>query len=168
MPPKTSYSPLTLDDVETLVPVLHNADVYSFIGGLPTRDDFTLGLRRAIAGPPAKRVKEHWINYGARLVETGELIGRVEATVHDNLAEVAFLYSPSVWGRGYAAEGLLWLHDHLRGYTGVSMLWATTHSENLRSSALLVRAGYVQVAAEGLPSLYTYDEGDLVFRRSVA
>jgi hypothetical protein len=104
MKAKTSYSELTLSDVEELVPVLHNEEVFAFVGGLPTRDDFTLGLRRAIDGPGVKGVGEHWINYAVRLNETGEIFGRVEATVHDNLAEVAFLFKPAVWGCGYRAQ----------------------------------------------------------------
>lgn len=165
MTARTCYLPLTASDVEELVPVLHNQEVFAFIGGMPTREDFILGLRRAIAGPPDHRGHEHWINYGVRLAESGLLIGRVEATVHDNLAEIAFLYSPAVWGRGYATEGLLWLHDHLRRHASVSTLWATTHPDNVRSAALLRRAGYTQVTPQGQPLLYSYDEGDLVFRR---
>lgn len=71
MTARTSYSPLTGSDIEDLVPVLHNEEVFAFLGGMPTRNDFTLGLRRAIAGPPEKSVHEHWINYGVRLAETG-------------------------------------------------------------------------------------------------
>lgn len=168
MPTRTFYLPLTDNDCEALVPVLHREDVFAHIGGLPTKDDFTLGLRRAIAGPPATCVKEHWINYAARLTETGELIGRVEATVHDDLAEVAFLYNPSFWGRGYATEGLEWLHDHLLQYKEVTCLWATTHPKNERSAALLLKAGYVPASISGLPLLYSYDEGDFAFQRSVA
>jgi RimJ/RimL family protein N-acetyltransferase len=154
-------------DIEALIPVLHNEAVYAFIGGVPTRDDFTLGLRRAIAGPPEKNDDEHWINYGVRLTETDQLIGRVEATVHDNLAEVAFLYSPAVWGHGYGLEGLLWLHDHLRRYESVASLWATTHPKNIRSAKLLGKAGYVEVTTQALPRLYSYDDGDRVFRRAM-
>ena len=164
----TKYSALTVADIDELVPVLHNEWVFEFIGGMPTKEDFTLGLQRALAGPHKKDGLEHWIHYGVRLTDTGELIGRVEATVHDNLAEVAFLYSPVVWGRGFATAGLLWLHDHLRSYESVSNLWATTHPQNVRSAALLRKAGYVETAARGLPVLYSYDAGDLVFRRSVA
>jgi RimJ/RimL family protein N-acetyltransferase len=164
----TMYSPLTVNDIEELVPVLHSEAVFEFIGGMPSRADFTLGLQRAIAGPPKKDGKEHWINYGVRLAETNELIGRIEATVHDDLAEVGFLYSPKVWGKGYATEGLLWLHHYLRGFKNVSNLWATTHPQNLRSAALLKKAGYVEAAARGLPVLYSYDAGDRVFHCSVA
>lgn len=162
---RTGFAPLTELDIDDLLPVLHHEPVFEFIGGLPSRDDFVLGLCRALAGPPPTQADQHWINHGVRLLETGELIGRVEATVHDGLAEVAFLYSPAVWGKGYAAEGLRWLHEHLRGYGSVSMLWATTLPQNSRSAALLRRAGYEQASTRGLPRLYSYDEGDLVFCR---
>lgn len=108
----------------------------------------------------------HWLNVAVRLAGTKELIGRLEATVHNNLAEVAFLYSPAHWGHGYASHGLNWLIDHLRSYKNISSLWATTHPKNARSAALLLKCGYVQVATPGLPVLYSYDDGDLVFRRS--
>jgi len=164
---KTSYLPLTVSDVEELVPVLHCEEVFAFIGGMPSRDDFTLGLRRAIKGPGLKSVDQHWINYAVRFTETGELIGRVEATIHDNLAEVAFLFSPAVWGHGYATEGLLWLHNHLRAHHSISTLCATTHPKNARSGALLRKLGYTLAVTQGLPLLYSYDEGDLVFLRSL-
>ncbi len=162
---KTSFSPLTVSDVENLVPILHCEEVFAFIGGMPSRDDFTLGLRRALKGPGEKNVDEHWINFAARLVETGELIGRIEATIHHNLAEVAFLFNPGVWGHGYATEGLLWLHNYLRDNHNVSAIWATTHPKNARSGALLRKVGYKQTETLGLPLLYSYDEGDLVFQR---
>ncbi len=169
MPSRTEYTPLTVTEIEELVPVLHSADVFEFIGGMPPRSDFILGLQRALMGPPAKCVGEHWINYAVRLIDTGELIGRVEATVHDDIAEVAFLYNPAFWGRGYATEGLLWLHQHLQGtHKQVSAFWATVHRKNVRSAALLQRAGYARVATHGLPLLYSYNEGDVVFCRSVA
>jgi RimJ/RimL family protein N-acetyltransferase len=165
MPLRTEYSPLTTQDIEALVPVLHNEEVFKYIGGMPSQADFTLGLQRAIAGPLDKDSNETWINYAVRLVQTGELIGRVEATLHHNIAEVAFLYSPAVWGRGYALEGLLWLHDHLRQYENVTAFWATTLPTNARSESLLRKAGYAEIVTTQLPWLYTYDEGDLVFRR---
>jgi len=52
---RTSYATLTLSDVEELVPVLHSEEVFALIGGMPARDDFTLGLLRTIYGP-ARRV----------------------------------------------------------------------------------------------------------------
>jgi len=161
------YTPLQASEIDELATVLQEDAVYEFIGGMPAQDDVVLGLQNAIQGPPADTDGEYWINYVGRLVQTGEMIGRLEATVHDGLAEVAFLYKSSFWGRGYASEGLLWLHEQLRRYIDVSSLWATTHPANLRCAALLKRCGYLPVPTQGLPKLYSYDEGDFVFRRSV-
>lgn len=164
---KLLYSPLEDRDIDELAAVLHTPAVYEYIGGMPSRADFELWLRRAMAGPPTKTTGETWINVAVRIAETGQIIGRLEATVHHQLAEVAFLYSPALWGRGYASRGLLWLHDHLRQYESVRSLWATARPENHRSASLLRRCGYTPASSQALPVLYSYDEGDLVFWRDV-
>jgi RimJ/RimL family protein N-acetyltransferase len=162
------YSPLLEGDIEELAAVLHNEAVYQFIGGVPSRTEFDLWLRRSIAGPPTESTGEQWINVAVRLAETGQIIGRLEANLHDELAEVAFLYSPKLWGCGYASKGLHWLHDQLRQHPSVRSLWATTHPENQRSAALLVKCGYAAASSQELPVLYSYERGDLVFQRGVA
>jgi RimJ/RimL family protein N-acetyltransferase len=162
------YSPLEDRDVDDLATVLHSEAVYQYIGGLPSRADFELWLRRSIAGPPTQATGELWINVVVRMAETGQIIGRLEANVHDQIAEVAFLYSPKLWGCGYASRGLIWLLEHLRQYKSIRSLWAATHPKNLRSASLLLRSGYVPASHRELPVLYSYDEGDLVFRRGVA
>lgn len=162
------YSPLVERDIEELAAVLHNEAVYQFIGGLPSRTEFDLWLRRAAAGPPTESIGEQWINVVVRLAETGQIIGRLEANLHDELAEVAFLYSPKLWGCGYASKGLNWMHEQLHQHPSVRSLWATAHPENHRSAALLVKCGYVAASSLELPVLYSYERGDLVFQRGVA
>jgi RimJ/RimL family protein N-acetyltransferase len=162
------YSPLADRDVDELATVLHCEAVYEYIGGMPSRADFELWLRRSLAGPPTEATGERWINFAVRMAETGQIIGRLEANVHDQLAEVAFLYRPRLWGHGYASRGLRWLHDHLRQFESVRSIWATTHHENQRSASLLLKCGYSPASNQELPVLYSYDEGDLVFWRSVA
>jgi RimJ/RimL family protein N-acetyltransferase len=154
---------LTHSDLAELEDVLRNEDVYRYIGGTPSAADFWLGHERAIAGPPQSRASEVWINFTARLRSTGQVIGRLEATVHHGIAEVAFLISPKVWGLGYATEGLLLLHSHLASLSPPPALWATTVQLNTRAQSLLHRSGYRQVPYSGWPHLLTYDEGDLVF-----
>jgi RimJ/RimL family protein N-acetyltransferase len=157
------YSPLVDGDVDELATALHNESVHKYIGGMPSRVDFELWLRQSLAGPPPEAGGEHWINVVVRTAETGKIIGRLEANVHDELAEVAFLYDPKLWGRGHASRGLLWLHDHLRQRKDVHGFWATAHPENQRCVALLTKCGYAPVTTKGLPVLHSYDEGDLVF-----
>lgn len=162
------YSPLVERDIDELAAALHSEAVHQYIGGMPSRPDFELWLRRSLAGPPPEARGERWINVVVRTTETGKIIGRLEANLHDQLAEVAFLYNPKLWGCGYASKGLLWLHDHLGERKDVLTLWATAHPENQRCAALLTKCGDAPVPSQGLPLLYSYDEGDLVFNRSVA
>ena len=161
------YSPLEERDIDELAEVLHCDAVYEYIGGMPSRDDFELWLRHSLAGPPAHAAAQRWINVVARRADTGRIIGRLEANVHDQLAEVAFLYDPRLWGQGHASRGLAWLHDHLRRNENVRSLWAATHPSNQRSASLLLRCGYVPASGLERPILYSYDEGDLVFRRGL-
>lgn len=90
------------------------------------------------------------------------MLGRLEATLHDGLAEVAFLYAPPSWGRGLATDGLRWLHRELRSRSATA-LWATTDPENTASAALLTRCGYRRVASDRRPLLCSFDDGDTVF-----
>jgi RimJ/RimL family protein N-acetyltransferase len=162
------YSPLVETDIDELAAALHNEAVHQYIGGMPSRPDFELWLRHSLSGPPPEARGEHWINVVVRTAETGKIIGRLEANLHDQLAEVAFLYNPKLWGYGYAMHGLLWLHHHLRERKDVVTLWATAHPENQRCAALLTKCGYAPASSRGLPLLYSYDEGDRVFNRSIA
>lgn len=161
--PRLFMEPVTHLHIPELERILRNENVYRHIGGVPSSADFHLGTERAIAGPPDNRSTEVWLNFATRLKSANELIGRLEASIHDGIAEVAFLFSPNTWGNGYASEGLLWLHAQLESRTEPPTLWATTIPENVRSRALLSRCGYVQVSPEHSPNLLTYDGGDLVF-----
>lgn len=162
MPPL--IAPLRASDLSELAAALCTDAVYAHIGGkAPAVERFTLGLQRALAGPPNDRQSERWLNFAVRAQDTGRLVGRLEATVHDGIAEVAFLFSQHVWGRGYGTYGLRWLHDEVTRTQGPLGFWATTVEANTRCRALLTRVGYVQVAPVRGPRLLTYDESDLVF-----
>lgn len=167
MASKVRCSPLVDTDIDGLATALHHEAVYEFIGGLQSRADFDLWLHRAIAGPPSKTPGEIWLNYAVRSADDESLIGRLEACIHDDLAEVAFLTKPSLWGRGYASAGLVWLQEHLRHHWNVGSIWASAHPENVRSAALLRKCGFVEALAHDLPALRSYDEGDVVFRHGL-
>ena len=90
------------------------------------------------------------------------------STVHDGIAEVAFLLGTAHWGRGHTTEGLRWHHVEIARVSPGVACWATTLPENARSARLLTRCGYVPVDPTTAPPLLTYDDGDLVFRRPAA
>ena len=162
--PSIVFDALTLHDLDALEALLRNDAVYRHIGGAPSAERFRLATTRALAGPPPDRPEERWLNFAVRDAASGALLGRLEATVHDGLAEVAFLFGPAHWGKGHAAQGLQWLHGQLPGLP----LWATTVPGNTRSQALLLRCGYRAVDPASATRLYSYDPGDLVFRRDAA
>ncbi|ANH68094.1 GNAT family N-acetyltransferase [Mitsuaria sp. 7] len=166
---RLTLAPLVDADIDELAGLLWDERVYEHIGGLPSGADLVaLGLRRALAGPPAGRTSERWLNYAVRLRADRRLIGRLEATVHDGIAEVAFLLAPLHWGHGFAQEGLGWLHDELSRVAPQSPCWATTLPANVRSSRLLIACGYEEVDPATAPDLMTYDAGDRVFLRAGA
>jgi len=150
------FENLLTSHLDELATVLLHPAVYQHIEDeLPTLHEFKLGLERAIASPG--------VNYLVR-DDSGAMLGRLEATPHHQVAEVAFLFGSQYWGRGYASAGLCWLHEELLRSHAVTEFWATTIPANHRSQALLRRCGYVE---NGLPDfpLYSYEPGDIVFRR---
>jgi len=165
MSPVLVYESLSLSHADELATLLLNDKVYRHLGGSPPSfERFRVGIERAIAGPPSDRSNEYWINYVVRDAVEERIVGRLEATIHSQVAEVAFLYGPAYWGKGYAMRGLLWLHDELLSLHTKAELWATTVPANDRCQALLRRCGYSLVDIASAPHLLSYDPGDLVFR----
>ena len=141
-----------------------NDEVYQFIGERPPSFAcYADMLRRQAAGAPPDTGDEQRLNFAVRHRESGKLLGQLQATVHDGLAEIAFLFGPAHWGQGYATEGVRWLHRLLLARQQPLSLWATAFPGNQRSCALLRRCGYVEVPIDAMPRLLSYDEGDVVF-----
>lgn len=160
--------PLRAEHLVELATHLRVPEVYEHIGGLPSLEDFVLDRQIALRGPSSTASDERWLNFLVREHATNQVLGRLEATLHDSIAEVAFLFGPKHWGKGFASEALAWLHLEVQETYGVTSFWATTVPANARCQALLRRVGYQQVEAAA-PVLYSYDEGDLVFHlRSAA
>jgi len=165
MPLKLSFEDLQTSHLDELATVLLHPAVYQHIEEEPpSLFEFKLGLERAIAAPGPAVTGETWLNYLVRDA-TGAMLGRLEATLHHQLAEVAFLFGPQFWGRGFATAGLSWLHEELARNHAVTQFWATTTHDNRRSQALLRRCGYLEAELPACP-LYSYEPGDLILRRS--
>ncbi len=112
-------------------------------------------------GPPAGR-QELWLNYAVLL--GGTVIGRVEATVHHGIAEIAYVLGPRWWGRGYGSAATAVLLDDLRT-NGISDFWATVAPGNHASVGVLRHLGFQHVEPPVGQPLMSYDDGDWVFRR---
>lgn len=104
------------------------------------------------------------------VVRTAELqtcIGRLEVLVHDKDAEIAFVFVPSVWGKGYAREAAEAIIDHFR-QVGVKRFWACVTRDNTPSLALCKRLGFALAEVPQDLELWAYDDGHVVLRREIA
>lgn len=133
---------------------------------VPTPNELLESFARKEAGSPSHRSSETWIDCAVRLKDTEKIIGRIEATVLEDRAEVAYLFGFSHWGFGYAREALDWLQVLLAQEHAVREFWATVAPGNQRSIALLKRLGYAEAQQANWPDkLSSYNEGDFVYHR---
>lgn len=158
---------LRVEHLPELATHLRVPEVYEHIGGVPSLEDCILDRTRALEGPGPTSGTERWLNFLVRDRSSHQMLGRLEATLHDSIAEVAFLFSPLHWGQGLGLEALAWLHTEIQRTHGIHRFWATTAPANTRCQALLLRSGYRPVQADA-PTLYSFEAGDLVFHRDDA
>lgn len=152
--------PLAPEHAEGLFTALDDDRVGTYIGGpdVTTIEALRTRINRLSEGAPAAS-GETWLNW---VVVAGEtIVGRIEATEHRGIAEVAYLFDPRHWGRGYATEATSWMIGELRA-RGAGELWATVLPANSGSIRLLRRLGFVE-AATGDLELQSFDDGDLTF-----
>ena len=153
--------PIDQQHAEGLFAALDDERVGRFIGGpdVTTLDALRERIERKKVGPPAER-DEQW--HDLAVIADDVVVGRVEATVHHGIAEVAYVFGPAHWGNGYATEATIWLLDALRT-DGVTTFWATVVPDNHASVALLERLGFTPAEPGGL-TLLSFDDGDLTYR----
>jgi RimJ/RimL family protein N-acetyltransferase len=93
---------------------------------------------------------EAWVATTIRAIESGEcddffierdgqLIGKAGLWNGD---EIGFLFSPTVWGQGYAREALSAVIDHAFGEGGHTQIRADVDPRNERCLRLLTRLGF--------------------------
>jgi RimJ/RimL family protein N-acetyltransferase len=152
-----------LDESHTdgLFAALDHELVGQFIGGpdVTTPDELRARISQRRSGPPPER-EETWLNF-AVLVD-GVVVGRVEATLHDGIAEIAYVLGPPFWGHGYATAATADLITRLQR-PQVGTVWACVHPANDRSTRVLSRLGFRQQPTSSGARLLSYDSGDLVF-----
>ncbi|MEM9607827.1 MAG: GNAT family N-acetyltransferase [Actinomycetota bacterium] len=154
--------PLDVRHAPELLAALDDERVGRFIGGpdVTTLDALIERIEHLRAGP--LDTEQRWINHAVTF--DGSVVGRIEATVHDGIAEVAYVFGPRWWGRGLATEAFTWLVDGLAA-EGVDEAWAAVTPGNDAYVGMLLRTGFSEVGNGPSAGLLSYDDGDRVFSR---
>jgi [ribosomal protein S5]-alanine N-acetyltransferase len=106
---------------------------------LTDRYDF-LSARRSPDG------REAWLNWAVRERGSGDYVGTLEATVHDQKATVAYMVFVPCQRRGYAAEACGRLLEHLVDDYRVDVVAAEIDTRNAASIALVESLGFERVS----------------------
>jgi len=152
-----------LSDVHarSLVEAFADPAVRAFVPDEPaTVEAMVERIARVATGPPADRPDEVWLNF-AFLLE-GRPIGRVEATIQNSIAEIAYVIGPAYGERGLATEAVEWLIDHVWQRRPTIHIYACMAEGNERSRRLVERLGFIETPPDGIP-LLSFDTGDVAY-----
>ncbi|MGF1664907.1 MAG: GNAT family N-acetyltransferase [Acidimicrobiia bacterium] len=87
---------------------------------------------------------EWWMAVVADAI-TGEVYGDVALHLgsQGRIAEVGYTFAAAHWGKGYAAEAVQGLVDHLFEVVGVTRVFGMLHPDNRSSAMVLERVGFL-------------------------
>jgi RimJ/RimL family protein N-acetyltransferase len=160
---RLTIEPLALRHARELFDALNDELVGRFLDGpdVTTLEALEQKIIRVTSEAPPER-NEEWRNFAVLL--NGRVIGRLEATLHRSVAEVAYVFGPAWWGHGYATEATAWLLRYIRE-AGMSEAWATIAPANTASDRLLARLGF---APGNPPDCVSCDNDDVALVRILA
>ncbi|MBU3692807.1 MAG: GNAT family N-acetyltransferase [Candidatus Nanopelagicaceae bacterium] len=155
--------PLDLSHANGLFKALNHEEIGIYIGGADVTSLSALEDRiKFLKQGPKADSNQLWVNFVVLL--NSEIVGRVEATLHDSIAEIAYLINPLLWGQGLGTAAAELLIDELRG-KGEYDFWATVTPENKASARVLEKLEFVEIDPGQAPQLLSYDSGDRTFRK---
>lgn len=146
--------PLTVAHADEMVDVLADRALYDYIGGSPpTLADLRSRYRSLEAGPADPT--ERWRNWIVRETASGRPVGYVQATVHRDTAEMAWLIGVDHQGHGYATEATRGMAEWLSA-DGIRRVSANIHPHHVASQRVAAAAGLVDTGLDA-------DDGEIVW-----
>ena len=131
--------PLRPEHAAEMAVVLSDPALHAFIGGTPhTPEALRARYERLAAGSPDPA--QRWLNWVIRLRDEDCLTGTVQATIADEVAEIAWVVGTPWQGRGIASEAARGLVDWL-GTQAVRTVVAHVHPGHHASAAVATSAG---------------------------
>ncbi|MEU0882682.1 GNAT family N-acetyltransferase [Lentzea sp. NPDC005914] len=131
--------PLRVEHAAEMAEVLADPALHTFIGGAPyTPEALRTRYERLVAGSPSPA--EQWLNWVISLRDEGRLVGTVQATIADQVAEIAWVVGTPWQGRGIAGEAARGLVGWLATQP-VHTVVAHIHPDHHASAAVAASAG---------------------------
>lgn len=143
--PRLRLEPQVADHAPAVLAALADARSYRYIPGKPPTN--AEALRRRFAHQESRRSpdgRELWLNW---IVCCGQdTLGTVQATVYvaQRKADVAYVFAPGTWGKGYASEAMRAMLTFLRDGLQLQLFAANIDTRNEASRRLVERLGFVQ------------------------
>jgi RimJ/RimL family protein N-acetyltransferase len=134
--------PITRAHAAVLYPLLNDARLYEFLD-----DDPPCCVRQLEARYDrwsARRSPDGlqgWLNWAARLRDEPTYVGWFQATIRDDVADIAYLVFAPHQRNGYAREGTARMIDHLASDFGVTRIKVTIDPRNTASIRLAEALG---------------------------
>ena len=146
--PRLVMEPLLPAHAASLYDLLRDKRLYEFIPKNPPASPQALEARYlALSSRRSPDGREAWLNWALRASRSGDYVGVLEATVHENLtAEIAYMVFAPFQRQGLAAEACSRLLAHLFEDYGVSIAAAEIDTRNVASIALVESLGFERVA----------------------
>ena len=132
-------SPLSETDFYELIPLLTNAEVRKYLGGIRPVDALFQSLRKSMG-----TANEY--PFTVRLQKTNDFIGLVTIAPHHDPVdmEISYMFLPEHWGNGYAKETVSALLRFCNQKLHLSRVVSETQAANIRSCQLLESLGYYE------------------------
>lgn len=146
--------PLLPSAAAEMVDLLADADLYTFTGGKPpTCDELEVRYQAQVTGPT--RADEQWRNWIVRQFVDRRAVGYVQATIADNVADVAWVIGVAHQGQGLAREAAAGMGGWLVS-RGVQTITAHIHPDHVASRRVAAAIGLV-------PSGVIADDGEMIW-----
>ena len=134
--------PLMPEHAEEMYGLLQDPSLYQYIDSLAPESVEGLRQRyRRLQTRQSEDGNQWWFNWVIARNDQSGLIGFVQATVEDNMAELAWLLGRSYQGRGYARAAVRLMLQQLKDQ-GVAQFRCHIHPEHHASKQLAEKLGF--------------------------
>ena len=140
--------PIREHHASEMVTVLKAESLYDFIPSNPPTIEELISRYKMWEKNLAPDGSEIWLNWAARLKESGKLVGHFQSGIKVDSTEsyIAYTVGAAFQRRGYSYEALKCLCTYLREQQNVKTIKAWIDTRNMASISLVSKLGMRQVA----------------------